>query len=176
MENKVILVDLENTPIGELPKSDAHALPKLHRAFSVFLYHDNQMLIQQRALSKYHSGGLWANTCCSHPRPGEELIPAAISRLTEETGISCSELTELFTFTYLAKFTETLYEYEFDHVLLGRYDGAFCPNPDEIEQMHWVSFDDLLKDMTEHPLKYSPWFLICAPRVINIITQSSMHM
>jgi len=168
MENKVILVDLWDKPVGELEKSKAHTSPVLHRAFSVFLYHDDKMLIQQRARHKYHSGGLWANSCCSHPRPGESLIPAAASRLKEEAGITCNELEELFSFSYLAKFTDKLYEYEYDHVLLGQHNGPCHPNPDEVAQMQWISFSDLLQDMTEQPLKYAPWFLICAPKVIQI--------
>lgn len=169
MEPKVILVDLLDQPLGELSKSEAHRAPRLHRAFSVFLHDGSKMLMQQRALNKYHCGGLWANACCSHPRPGEYLTTAAIKRLQEETGIHCEGIRPLFEFTYLAKFNDQLFEYEYDHVLIGQYSGSFQPNPSETEQICWVECDKLLRDMMERPQKYAPWFLICAPRVIKMI-------
>jgi isopentenyl-diphosphate delta-isomerase len=170
MESKVILVDLLDNPIGEMPKMKAHTEPRLHRAFSVFLYHGNKMLIQQRAVEKYHSGGLWANACCSHPRPGEDLGKSAKNRLLDEAGIVNDNLEHLFAFTYLAQLQEDLYEYEYDHVFLSEYRGTFSPNPKEIRQMRWVDIPELLSDMLKYPLRYAPWFLICAPRVIETIS------
>jgi len=171
MEPNVILVDPLDNELGVLEKSMAHLAPHLHRAFSVFLHDGTRMLVQQRALEKYHSGGLWANTCCSHPRPGEDLTSSAVSRLYEETGIRCADLNHQFEFTYIAKFDEFLYEYEYDHVFLGKYDGSFTPNPLEVEQMCWVECADLLLDLRVHPHKYAPWFLICAPKIIPIILE-----
>lgn len=173
MEPKVILVDMLDNPLGELSKSQAHSSPRLHRAFSVFLYHDDSILIQQRAAGKYHSAGLWANACCSHPSPGEELFESAKKRLWEEAGIVASHLERLFAFTYMNRFRDDLYEYEYDHVLLGEYRGAFSPNPREAAQMRWATIPWLLTDLLEHPLHYAPWFFICAPRVFEIIAERS---
>lgn len=166
--NTVILVDEKDNALGVMGKEEAHKKPHLHRAFSVFLYHDQQMLIQQRALHKYHSGGLWANTCCSHPRGDETVLQAGESRLMEEAGISC-KLQEIFAFQYSHQFHENLYEHEYDHVLIGCYDGGFAPNPDEIAEMKWVSFHELLDDLEQRPQEFAPWFKIAAPQVIEWI-------
>lgn len=139
----------------------------------MFLYHDDSILIQQRALSKYHSGGLWANACCSHPGSGEDIFGSAMKRLREEAGIVAPHLERIFAFTYMNKFRDDLYEYEYDHVLLGEYRGAFSPNPREAEQMCWATIPWLLADMLEHPLRYAPWFFVCAPRVFEIIAGRS---
>lgn len=173
MEPKVILVDLLDKPLGELSKREAHCAPRLHRAFSVFLHDGSKMLLQQRALNKYHCGGLWANACCSHPRAGESLSAAAVKRLWEETGICCDDLRPLFEFTYMAKFDNQLFEYECDHVFLGQYSGSFQSDPSEVEQMCWMECDQLLRDMVEKQQKYAPWFLICAPQVIRTITRQA---
>ncbi len=168
MNQDVILVNLHDEPVGTATKEEAHRRGDLHRAFSVFLYHENRLLIQQRAFHKYHSGGLWANTCCSHPRPGEELEDAVRRRLKEEAGIEC-EVKEVFSFVYKHRFAEDLYEHEFDHVFLGVYDGAFIPNPEEVMDWRWITFDELRKDLADHPEKYAPWFRIAAPRVMEMI-------
>lgn len=168
MRNQVILVNHSNKAIGMASKEDAHKEPLLHRAFSVFLYHDNKMLIQRRAFDKYHSAGLWANTCCSHPREDETVLGAAKSRLQEEAGISC-ELTPIFEFTYQHQFAEDLYEHEYDHVFVGEYNGDFHPNPEEISEMKWVSFETLEKELEENPSQFAPWFILAAPRVIKEI-------
>lgn len=166
MEPEVTLVDLWDRPLGRMGKKVAHAKPRLHRAFSVFLQNDNKLLLQRRALEKYHTGGLWANTCCSHPRPGEAVAEAASRRLWEEAGIRHQNLRPVFSFPYFAKLGEDLYEYEYDHVLLGEYDGSFSPNPEEVAELQWVEIPALMEDMHAHPERYAPWFLICAPRLV----------
>ncbi|MCQ2564456.1 MAG: NUDIX domain-containing protein, partial [Clostridia bacterium] len=114
------------------------------------------------------SGGLWANTCCSHPH-NKDTKKEATARLKEECGIENVKLKELLTFTYLTKFNNALFEYELDHVFVGEYSGKFKPNKEEVECMRWVDVDALSKDMVKHPQKYATWFLICAPKVINYI-------
>lgn len=169
MERKVILVDFHDRPLGEMGKGEAHQAPRLHRAFSVFLYQGSKMLIQQRAMGKYHCPGIWANTCCSHPMPGEDTAQAARRRLKEETGITHEGLQELFAFTYCAPFENGLWEYEYDHVYVGEYGGEFLFDPEEVARMEWVEIEELLEDMVKQPSKYAPWFLIAAPRVIQWI-------
>lgn len=172
MQN-IIRVNLDDEEIGYIEKAKAHETPVLHRAFSVFLYNGNEMLVQTRHRSKYHSGGLIANACCSHPRQGETLAEAIPRRLKEELGICC-EAEEIFSFTYLSKYAEDLYEYEYDHVFLGTYEGEVCFDPEEIERTEWVSIDALKKDMVENPTKYATWFLIAAPRVFREIEKKQM--
>ena len=168
MNNSLIAVDVFDKQIGIVSKEDAHKKPILHRAFSVFLYSKNKVLLQRRAISKYHSGGLWANTCCSHPRTSD-IISEAKQRLIEEVGIKTNKLYELFSFTYFSKYAENLYEYEFDHVIVGEYDGPFTLNKEEVEEMKWVDIDRLARDITNNPKKYATWFIICAPKVIEYI-------
>ena len=133
MDNqKVILVDDRDNEIGTMEKMEAHYTPNLHRAFSVFVFNTRgQMLLQQRAKTKYHSGGLWTNTCCSHPYPGEEIEAAATRRLEQEMGFT-TPLTKAFDFIYQATFDNGLTEYEFDHVFIGEYDGDVHPAKDEV--------------------------------------------
>ncbi len=156
MGDHIILVDFLDREIGYEEKMRAHVRPMLHRAFSVFLHHDGKFLLQRRAFSKYHSGGLWANTCCSHPRRGETLSEAVERRLLEETGISCP-VREVGEFIYRYQFNDSLYEYEYDHVFVGEYRGAVAPNREEVEEMAWVSAEDLASGLVERPLDYSPW-------------------
>ena len=167
----VILVDLQDRQIGTMDKLEAHLEPHLHRAFSVFLVDGCKMLIQKRAMDKYHSGGLWANACCSHPRANKDFWDSVKDRLQFELGIEDNlELKELFTFTYMSKYNENLYEYEYDHVLLGsikEYNFKF--NTDEIADMKWVDIDWLADDMVKNPTNYATWFLICAPKVIEYL-------
>ena len=166
MNQDVILVNLHDEPVGTATKEEAHRRGDLHRAFSVFLYHEDRLLIQQRAFHKYHSGGLWANACCSHPRPGETLEDAVRRRLKEEAGIEC-EVKEIFSFVYKHRFAEDLYEHEYDHVFLGEYCGDPVPNPEEIEAFRWISFGDLKRELAEDPENFAPWFVIAAPRVLE---------
>ncbi len=168
MSTNVILVDQFDNPIGDMEKLSAHESPKLHRAFSIFIYNGTKLLIQQRAHNKYHGGGLWANTCCSHPKPDEDLSTATRRRLLEEVGIE-AELEEIFSFIYFYKFTNGLFEYEYDHVFIGKYDGETFPNHEEIYRLEWVEASELLQDLLVNPEKYAPWFIASAPRVIQHI-------
>ena len=168
--NELIKVDIYDNEIGTIDKSSAHSTPILHRAFSVYLVNnDGEMLIQKRASHKYHSPNLWANSCCSHPRPGEDTISSAISRLVEECNIHIDSLEELFTFNYMTKYAKDLYEYEVDHVLLGTYNGDIMLNPDEASDYRWVDIDILAEELVNNPEDFSSWFLISAPRVFDIL-------
>lgn len=163
----VILVDENDTEIGTEEKMNAHREGKLHRAFSVFVFNsEGRLLLQQRAKSKYHSGGLWANACCSHPRPGEGLEEAAHRRLVDELGFDC-HLKEAFSFTYKAKFDNGMAEHEFDHVFIGRYDGSVRANPDEVESWKWVGVDELSNDIKENPGRYAYWLKAVIERVVS---------
>jgi len=163
--DELILVDLDDRPVGYMNKEETHRRGRLHRAFSVFIISGGRMLLQKRSRAKYHSGGLWANACCSHPRKGEELAEAVHRRLREELGMDTG-LTELFQFVYRTKFREDLYEYELDHVFLGSYEGEPVCNPEEIEELRWVSLPALKEELVQHPGHFSSWFIIAAPRVM----------
>ena len=164
-EEKLVLVNFLDEPIGAEAKMETHRKGLLHRAFSVFLYDGNRVLIQKRAAGKYHSAGLWANTCCSHPRVGENLEEAVERRLLEEAGIKCP-VEHLTSFVYREVFGE-LSEYELDHVFIGEYSGTFCCNLEEAEEMKYVDMDELAKDMVLSPQKYAAWFLTAFPMVYN---------
>ena len=167
--DELILVDLYDNETGHMEKADVHRLGKLHRAFSVFIVNDGKMLIQRRNRNKYHSGGLWANACCSHPRMGETLHEATSRRLREELGISCN-IEEVFAFVYFSKYSDELFEYEYDHVFLGAYSEKFNFNRDEIEELRWVSFAELEREMISEPEKFASWFMIAAPKVLSILS------
>ena len=159
-EEKVVLVDKDDNQIGLMPKMEAHQKGILHRAFSVFLLNsDNQILLQKRSSKKYHSGGLWTNTCCSHPRDGENIINAGKRRLSEEMGIN-TDLIEAFKFTYKAKLENGLTEHEYDHVLIGKYNGNPILNEDEAEDYKWVSLEEVKKDIKKNEKDYTVWFII----------------
>jgi len=158
MEEKVILVNRQDQPIGEMEKMEAHRKGELHRAISVLVFNDrDELLLQQRALSKYHTPGLWSNTCCSHPRPGESSLQAASRRLQEEMGFQCT-LEKSFDFIYRADFPNGLIEHEFDHIFIGRYNEDPGINPEEAEAFRWISLGDLRKEMTETPENFTIWF------------------
>jgi len=160
MKDFVIVVDREDNPLGHMEKMEAHETGTLHRAFSVFVFNSKyQMLIHRRAFSKYHSAGLWTNTCCSHQRPGEETLDAAHRRLKEEMGFNC-ELEKEFTFIYKANFDNHLTEHELDHVLTGTFDGMPTPNPKEVCEWRYVDVDFLVNDIANFPEKYTVWFKI----------------
>lgn len=165
MQDELILVDIFDHPIGTASKEECHRLGLLHRAFSVFLYAEGKLAIQQRAMDKYHSGGLWSNSCCSHPRAGEALSDAVNRRLYEELGVSCP-CEELFSFVYHHKFQTDLFEYEYDHVYIGEYRGVMKRNPQEAMDLKWISFEELANDLMTNPEKYSVWFLSAAPKVL----------
>ena len=166
MEEKVILVDKKGREIGQEEKIKTHEQGKLHRAFSVFVFNSkNQLLLQKRAKNKYHSNGLWTNTCCSHPRPGETIEEAAHRRLREEMGFDC-ELKEAFSFIYKTPFSNGLTENEYDHVFLGKSDSIPIPNPEEVDDWRWVSIEKLKQDLRKRPDNYSYWFKKIIERVI----------
>jgi isopentenyl-diphosphate Delta-isomerase len=157
MEQQLILVDAFDCAIGSAAKMKVHEEGLLHRAFSAFVVNSrDELLLQKRACSKYHSPGLWTNTCCSHPAPGEELRLAAEKRLMEEMGISCS-LRWLFKFNYKATFENGLTEHEIDHVFLGRSNDTPLPNPQEVEDWRWVPMEALKADLKKNPRQYTYW-------------------
>lgn len=157
---KVILVDENDQAIGTMEKMEAHKKALLHRAFSVFIFNSkNEMLIHQRAFSKYHSGGLWTNACCSHPRENETAEQAAHRRLEEEMGFDC-EINHQFSFVYKAELDQGLTEHEFDHVFTGIYESEIKPNPEEVVAFKYVSISELKKDLNAHPEHYTEWFKI----------------
>jgi isopentenyl-diphosphate Delta-isomerase len=164
---EVILVNGQDEPVGTMEKMAAHYEAVLHRAFSVFLFNDKgEMLLQQRAKQKYHSGGLWTNACCSHPRPGEETIDAASRRLNEEMGIR-TQLQKIFDFTYKAAFDNGLTEHEYDHVFTGNYGGEIKPNKDEVQDYCYKTMEEIRTTLQSHPHKYTAWFHIAFPKVFE---------
>lgn len=159
-EEQVILVNEKDEQIGLMPKMEAHEKALLHRAFSVFVFNrNNELMIQQRAFEKYHSPGLWTNTCCSHQREGESNIEAGKRRLQEEMGFT-TDLKDTVSFIYKAPFDNGLTEHEFDHILVGYYDGEPDLNPSEVNDYRWLSLEDLKTDMAENPDIYTEWFKI----------------
>ncbi|MBL7747518.1 MAG: isopentenyl-diphosphate Delta-isomerase [Chitinophagaceae bacterium] len=161
----VILVDVNDNPVGKAEKMQAHKEGLLHRAFSVFIFNSQgKMLLQQRAQHKYHSGGLWTNACCSHPEPGEETDAAALRRLHEEMGFTVP-VTKLFSFVYKASFDNGLTEYEFDHVFAGKYDGVIDFNKQEVMDYCYKSMDEVESALFLHPDQYTAWFHIAFPKV-----------
>ena len=166
-EEKVILVDSEDKPIGTLPKMEAHEKGVLHRAFSVFILNQKgELMLQQRAHHKYHSPGLWTNTCCSHQREGEQNIEAGMRRLDEEMGFSVT-LEELFSFIYKAPFDNGLTEHELDHVMLGHYEEVPQINTEEVAEWKWMSLIDIEADIALNPDEYTVWFKIIFERFFN---------
>ena len=160
VKEKVVLVDKSDNQIGLMPKLEAHQKGILHRAFSIFLFNsENQILLQKRSLIKYHSAGLWTNTCCSHPRDGEDIIDAGKRRLYEEMGIK-TELKKEFEFTYKEVLGNGLTEHEFDHVLIGNFNGNPILNKDEVEDWKWMSLEEIEKDINENKEYYTVWFVI----------------
>jgi isopentenyl-diphosphate delta-isomerase len=169
MEENVILVNRLDNAIGEMEKMEAHEKAVLHRAFSVFVFNDkDELMLQQRAFSKYHSPGLWTNTCCSHPRPGEDTAAAAHRRLVEEMGFDC-EVHKIFDFIYKALLDKGLTEHEFDHVFVGRYNDPPVINPGEAAGWKWMKMEDIAVDMKSNPDKYTVWFRIAFARVFDYL-------
>lgn len=159
-EEKVILVDENDNQIGLMPKMEAHEKAVLHRAFSVFIFNDkNELMLQQRALHKYHSPGLWTNTCCSHQRDGESNIEAGKRRLNEEMGF-VADLRETTSFVYKAPFDNGLTEHELDHVMIGNYNEEPIINKDEVASWKWMLLEDVKVDIALRPEKYTAWFKI----------------
>jgi isopentenyl-diphosphate delta-isomerase len=157
--DKVILVNQDDQVVGEMEKMEAHVKGVLHRAFSVFLINDaGELLLQQRAFSKYHSGGLWTNTCCSHPAPGEEVVEAALRRLNQELGIQDVEVEIVHHFLYKAEFENGLTEHEYDYVLKGKYNGIPILNNEEVESVRWISMQQLRDEIDSDPDRFTFWF------------------
>jgi isopentenyl-diphosphate Delta-isomerase len=164
----VVLVDEQDKELGTMEKLQAHREGKLHRAISVFIFNsEKKLLLQKRADGKYHSAGLWTNTCCSHPRPEESPEDAATRRLQEEMGMTC-KLNHVFSFTYSAAFDNNLSEYEFDHVFFGISDDAPKPHPDEVSEWKYKGMDEIEKHLKENPEQFSAWFKLIFPRVKNL--------
>ena len=165
-EEEVILVDKHDVEQGAMEKIEAHKNGgTLHRAFSVFVFNTKgELLLQRRALHKYHSGGLWTNTCCSHPRPGETVREAGHRRLEEEMGMQC-KLVELFSFEYKAELDGGMTEWELDHVLLGLSNKEPSINEEEVAEFKYMPLDDIDEDLNKNPQNYTEWFKICFERV-----------
>lgn len=160
MKEEVILVNENDEAIGVEEKLKTHLLGALHRAFSIFIFNSaGQLLLQKRTGTKYHSKGLWSNSCCGHPRPGESTAEAARRRLYEEMGFSC-EVREVFKFIYYAKLDGGLFEHECDHVLVGRFDGEPEPSRDEVDEWKWVDLTTLRLDMQRSPDHFTYWFRV----------------
>ena len=170
--NKLILVDENDLPLGTAEKMEAHEKGLLHRAFSVFIFNaQGKMLLQQRAVNKYHSGGLWTNACCSHPYFEEETLVAAEKRLQEEMGFT-TQLIKAFEFVYKASFNNGLTEYEYDHVFIGKYDGGILPDIDEVADYCFMSIEGIKNSLQSNPYKYTEWFKIAFPKMEEYLAQN----
>jgi isopentenyl-diphosphate Delta-isomerase len=166
----VILVDENDQPVGTMEKMEVHRKALLHRAFSVFIFNEKgEMLLQKRAADKYHSAGLWTNACCSHPRPGTDILQAAGERLMEEMGFR-TILEKVFDFIYMASYDNGLTEYEFDHVLVGTYVGEIIPNPDEVADFCFKSLEEIRDSLQSHSNEYTAWFKIAFPKLEEYLT------
>jgi len=164
----VILVDENDQEIGLMEKQEAHEKALLHRAFSVLVFNDKgEMLLQQRAFEKYHSGGLWTNTCCSHPRQGETTEEAAHRRLQEEMGFDC-DLNLHQTFIYKAPFDNGLTEHELDHVYIGKYNNNPEFNILEVSSFQWISLEELKDQLKNRPEKFTVWFKMIMDNYIHL--------
>ncbi len=167
MEENVILVDERDNKLGLMEKMEAHEKGLLHRAFSVFVVNSSgELMMQQRALHKYHSGGLWTNTCCSHPRDGETTEEAAHRRLQEEMGFDC-EIRKMFHFIYKAELDLGMTEHELDHLYIGFYNGIPQLNKEEAADWKWMSIEEVEADLVEHPQNYTEWFKIIFARFVD---------
>ena len=172
-EEHVILVNEQDEQIGLMPKLEAHQKALLHRAFSVFIFNDkNELMLQQRALDKYHSPGLWTNTCCSHQRDGETNIEAGKRRLQEEMGFVV-DLQESISFMYKAPFDNGLTEHEYDHVLLGKYNNKPVINTSEAASWKWMLIEEVKDDITIHPELYTEWFKVIFDKFYEHLNISS---
>ena len=171
MRQEVVLVDEYDQVIGTAEKQQAHIDGALHRAFSIFVFNSaGQLLLQQRAQHKYHSGGLWSNSCCSHPQPNEALATAAHKRLAEEMGFDC-ELKKAFQFTYKTALENGLTEHEVDHVFIGKFDGEPEPNADEVGASQWMSLTALGGALAQQPDHYSYWLRHSWPMLLQYLQQ-----
>ena len=175
MEQQVILVNQRDEPIGAMEKSEAHQKGLLHRAFSIFIFNSNgQMLLQLRAMNKYHSGGLWTNACCSHPEPGEETGKAAARRLQEEMGFE-TPLKKIFDFIYESNVGNGLMEHEFDHVYTGEYNGPVYLNKDEASDSCFKDMHEIEDSLNSRPDEFTIWFRLAFPRVKKWWSEAYLH-
>lgn len=168
MKEEVIEVDKKDNKIRGIEKMTAHRNAVLHRAFSIYIFNEkNSLLLQKRASGKYHSGGLWSNTCCGHPRPNEDLESSAHRRLREEMGFDC-ELKEISTFIYKAKLNNELTEHEFLHVFIGNCDPKVNPDENEAESWKWINMNTLKKEVLKNPENFTFWFKITLDKLKNL--------
>jgi isopentenyl-diphosphate Delta-isomerase len=168
----VILVNEADEPIGTMEKMEVHQKALLHRAFSVFIFNKKgEMLLQQRAATKYHSAGLWTNACCSHPQPAEDTLSAAQKRLQEEMGFTVP-LQKAFHFIYKTPFENGLTEHELDHVYIGKYDGNIVPNVAEVGDYCYKTMEDIAADIVATPATFTTWFAIAFPKVVAYLVQN----
>ena len=172
MIEHVILVDENDQQIGLMEKIEAHEKALLHRAFSVFIFNEKgELMLQQRAASKYHSPLLWTNTCCSHQRDGETNLVAGRRRLQEEMGF-VTDITEVFSFIYKAPFDNGLTEHELDHVMVGKYEASPNVNKEEVEAYKWMQLEDVKKDIEDNPSIYTAWFKIIFEKSYKKLTNA----
>lgn len=170
--NNVILVNEQDQVIGEMEKLEAHQKGLLHRAFSVFVFNDNkELLLQKRALGKYHSEGLWTNTCCSHPEPNESILDAGKRRLKEEMNYQC-ELKEGFSFIYKVDFENGLAEHELDHVIVGYSNENPVLNPEEASDFKWLSIEEIEKQIEKNKDEFTFWFVLILTKYKNELLQA----
>jgi len=171
MQELVVLVDEKDREVGVMEKIEAHRKGLLHRAFSIFVFNSKgELLLQKRARTKYHSAGLWSNTCCSHPRPGESVLEAAHRRLKEEMGFDC-ELKVVDKLIYSVEFENGLKENEYDYLIIGFWEGEPKPNPEEVEEWKWVSLEEVKEDIRKNPEKYTYWFKKALPIVEKYVRE-----
>jgi len=164
----ILTCDRKGRIDGEIEKMQCHIDGILHKAFSVFVFDGDKMLIQRRALCKYHSPGLWSNACCSHYVPEiSDPIQLISTRFKEELGCDCKNLEHLFNFSYKTKFKKDLYEHEYDTVYYAELDGEIKFNPEEIDSIRWVKIDDLIKEVKTNPENFSYWFKKCYKKAIR---------
>lgn len=172
MKEDIILVNRKDQKIGTGGKMGVHKSGKLHRAFSIFVFNSRgELLLQKRAKGKYHSGGLWTNTCCGHPLPGESTQEAASRRLKEEMGFVCG-IREVFSFCYNARLDGNMVENEYDHVFCGVYEGNPVPDPEEVEGWKWANINQIQKKVHERPDEFTHWFKIVAKRLEEITKEA----
>jgi isopentenyl-diphosphate Delta-isomerase len=175
-KEEVVLVNEDDEVIGVEEKIKTHLLGSLHRAFSIFIVNSaGELLLQKRASMKYHSRGLWSNTCCGHPRLGESTADAARRRLREEMGFDC-DLKEVFEFIYRATLEDGFCEHEYNHVLIGRFEENPHPNRDEVDEWKWIELTNLKRDVQENPETYTCWFRIALDRILNYLGPASESM
>jgi len=169
---EVILVNEADVEIGIMEKMEVHRQALLHRAFSVFLFNNKgEMLLQRRAMNKYHSAGLWTNACCSHPRPGESVESAALRRTGEELGIY-PQLEKAFVFTYKASFENGLTEHEYDHVFIGIHDGEINADPSEVSEVKYLPMSEIENELSSNTNIYTAWFQIAFQKLKDHLSQT----